>query len=80
MAERLPKQLPPDPEGQNDDRAEWADAAIAAFRAVTGTDLEDAVSDLIADLMHWCDRHDISFSEELYRGQYHYRCETTADE
>src|SRR5579863_5577143 len=53
--------LPPDPEEMNDARSDWAAAAIDAFRDETGTDLEDAVSDLLADLMHWCGRNGQSF-------------------
>jgi hypothetical protein len=44
--------LPPDPDGKNDDRAIWAGLAIAVFQEVTGTDAEDALSDLLADLRH----------------------------
>lgn len=42
--------LPPDPEGENDNRAEWAHRAILAFESATGTDREDALCDLLADL------------------------------
>lgn len=52
--------LPPDPDGQNDDRAKWADAAITAFRRETGSDDDTILSDLLADLMHWSDRITIS--------------------
>jgi hypothetical protein len=72
--------LPPDPEGMNDNRSAWADEAIAVFILATGTDLEDAVSDLIADLGHWCDRHGISFDEELRRARFHYDAETLDDD
>lgn len=71
--------LPPDPEGMNDRRSAWADEAITAFMLATGTDLEDAVSDLIADLGHWCDRHDIDFDRELARAAFHYEAETLDD-
>ncbi len=71
--------LPPDPEGMNDNRAAWAGEALAVFMLATGTDLEDAVSDLIADLMHWCDRHGIAFDEELARAATHYEAETLDD-
>jgi hypothetical protein len=52
----MPKKLPPDPENMNDDRASWAEVALQAFMDETGTDPEDAISDLIADLKHLCDR------------------------
>lgn len=72
------KTLPPDPEDMNEERSRWAEAAILEFQQQTGTDLEDAVSDLLADLMHWCDRHGSDFDHELQRARYHYDEETEA--
>ena len=69
--------LPPDPERMNEKRALWADGALRAFRNLTGTDFEDAVSDLMADLMHWCDRNGMTFANELRRARYHYEEETS---
>jgi hypothetical protein len=71
-----PKTVPPDPEELNDNRAEWAEAALLEFKSQTGTDTEDAVSDLLADLMHWCDRNAQDFDHELSRARNHYECET----
>jgi hypothetical protein len=68
--------LPPDPEAMNDSRAGWAAAAIGVFRDETGADFEDAVCDLLADLMHWCDRNGQSFAAELSRARSHYEAET----
>jgi hypothetical protein len=48
--------LPPDPEGMNDNRARWADNVLEMFQRLTGTDFEDVLSDMLVDLMHWCDR------------------------
>ena len=70
--------LPLDPESLNTDRALWAAIALEAFRRETGADLTDAVSDLLADLMHWCDRFGQEFPEELRRARYHYAEETKA--
>jgi hypothetical protein len=72
--------LPPDPEGMNDRRATWAAGAVAGFRSATGTDEEDAVCDLLADLMHWCDRSGQGFGRELARATDHYQAETLGDE
>ena len=72
------KPLPPDPERLNRNRARWAAAALAEFRRQTGADLEDAVSDLLADLMHWCDRLGQEFPQELRRALHHYEEETGA--
>lgn len=74
-----PAPLPPDADGMNFDRASWADKAISAFRAATGTDREDALSDLLADLMHWADRAGYGFDEALDRARSHYEAETARD-
>jgi hypothetical protein len=69
--------LPPDPERMNDDRAGWAGLAIAAFKDATGTDDEDMLCDLLADLMHWADRAQYDFEAALTGGRDHYEEETT---
>lgn len=48
--------LPPDPERMNDHRAAWAEEALDAFAACTGTDGYDTVPDLLCDIMHFMDR------------------------
>ena len=68
--------LPPDPDGQNNDRAKWAQVAIDAFQAETGTDECDALGDLLADLMHLSDRTGTSFDFMLNRARGHYQTET----
>ena len=70
---------PQDPEELNDDRALWAETALAAFVEQTGCDREDALPDLLCDLMHWCDRTGVSFAEQLTRAEWHYRVEATAE-
>ena len=69
----------------NDERASWAETALLAFAHRTGMareivgDKEDAffiVSDLLADLGHWCDRHQVSLAEALAHAAKHYRAET----
>lgn len=69
--------LPPDPDGQNNDRAVWAESAVIAFEATTGVDSEDALSDLLADLMHWAYRNDRDFAEELAGAYSNYEAETS---
>jgi hypothetical protein len=73
---KRPGIIPPDPDRENDDRSKWAEAAVREFVLTTGADLCDAVSDLLADIMHWCDRHDIDFDHELERAKGHYHDET----
>lgn len=71
--------LPPDPDGMNDKRADWAESALVTFRHKTGTDREDGICDLVADLMHWCDRYGQDFNTELLRGSGHYEAETRSE-
>ena len=71
--------LPPDPEEMNDSRAEWAENAIQGFMEETGVDLPDATSDLLDDIMHFCDRMGFDFEAELARARNHYQEETSVD-
>jgi hypothetical protein len=71
-------ELPPDPECMNSDRSVWAAAAVAAFQKATNTDAEDTLSDLLCDLMHWCDRNQHDFDAELERARNNYVAETMA--
>lgn len=76
----MPKRrLPPDPEQMNDDRANLAASAIGLFQQITKTDDEDAIADLLADLMHWMDRHAplTTFAAEVDRARRMYREETS---
>jgi hypothetical protein len=81
--------IPPDAaanEGaSNDDRALWAEAALLAFAQRTGLakeivgDKEDPffiISDLLADLAHWCDRHEVDLPAALIHAAQHYGAET----
>jgi hypothetical protein len=72
--------LPPDPEAMNNDRSEWAAAALRHFQCTTGTDFEDALADLLGDLMHWCDRNAVHFDDELSRARMHYEAETMSED
>jgi hypothetical protein len=72
--------LPLDPEEMNDERAEWAQDALFKFQERTGTEDGDAVSDLLSDLMHLCDRQPITleaFEAALERARENYQAETT---
>lgn len=72
--------IPPDPDGQNKDRSDWAEIALEKFMYVTRCDRYDAVADLLCDLRHWCDRNGMSFMEEFGRAMGHYKEETTEEE
>ena len=74
----MTQNLPPDPDNMNDARADWAGAALSAFMQETGTDEEDALGDLLADLMHWADRNGYEFDAALDRARGHYEAEIIA--
>jgi hypothetical protein len=76
----MTKRLPPDPENMNADRAEWAAAALRYFQCATGADYDDALGDLLCDLMHWSDRNDFHFEAALSRARMHYEAETAPDQ
>jgi hypothetical protein len=71
--------LPPDPDGMNDDRSAWAGSALALFMHVTGTEEADALGDLLADLMHWADRKGYDFDAALHCARSHYEAETAEE-
>jgi hypothetical protein len=77
MSAKKKVKLPPDPEEMNDERADWAEAALGAFQEETGTDDGDAIGDLLSNLMHWCDRNNADFAAEVRRGYFHYYEETS---
>lgn len=71
------------------DRVTWAEVAVANFARAAdsagdlSTDSETVLTDLLADLMHWCDaqncrprvkRH-IEFESALARARKHYKKE-----
>jgi hypothetical protein len=72
--------LPNDPQERNDERALWAQIALAAFVAETSTDESNALVEFLACVMHWCDRSGESFEAHLERARSLYREETNATE
>lgn len=69
-------QLPPDPEGMNDQRAEWAEDCLSHFMGLTNCEREEAPGDLIANIMHWCDRNGMEFDSVVTGARMHYEAET----
>lgn len=63
-------------------RAVWASKSIKFFMELTGTDEEDAVSDFLCDLMHYCEsrKEGADFTDELARATAHFDYELTEDE
>jgi hypothetical protein len=86
MTDPISKDAPADDDGPtNEDRAQWAEVALLAFGRRTGTvkdhvgDNEDPfliLSDLLADLAHWCDRHGVDLPAALVHATRHYHTET----
>ena len=65
------------PRWWNGKRAGWARIALDTFRADTGTDEEDALCDLLCDLMHLADFEGWDFENEHRRALTHYEAEQT---
>ena len=63
----------------NTDRANRAFYAIAHRIHATGADTDDAVTDLLADLMHFCNQCGIDFDDQLSRATDHYAEEREYD-
>ena len=51
---------------------------FAALRLIHASDYEAALTDLLCDLMHWCDRNDLDFDDQLSRARRYYDEETTS--
>ena len=73
--------LPPDPEGDNDQRATSATKAVKAYQKACQVETENAVADLLVDLMHLCDRVPRlgNFDAQLLRAYDNYEEETATD-
>ena len=56
----------------NEQRSELADRTLRVFMQYSGCDGETALTDLLADLMHWCDEQGLDFETELNRADEHY--------
>lgn len=71
------KWFPPDPDEYNQQRADYAMGALDAFAKITGAGPDEALPDLLANLMHWCNRNDQNFSDALEQARGYYHEETT---
>ena len=72
--------LSTNPQERNDERALWAQVALAAFVAETSTDESNALVEFLVGVMHWCDRSGESFEAHLERARSWYSEETNAAE
>lgn len=60
----------------NRQRVDLAREALKPFLVSQGpADREDAVTDLVTNLMHYCNRHRIRFRDCARRAKDHYRAE-----
>lgn len=76
-------------EPDNSDRAHWAENALAVFTVETycgrrphnleRDDLETAVGDLIADLLHYANRKGFDSAEILRSATFHFEAELTEE-
>ena len=82
---RFTPRLPPDPDGLNSRRAQAAEVGLLAFardfgetddRDELGALNEQAISDLLANLAHYCDRKGLSFQSCLEVARENYAAET----
>lgn len=85
MKTRVPPDATADEDVTNDERASWAEVGLLAFGQRTGMaheavgDDEDPfliVSDLLADLAHWCDRNGVDMQAAIRHATKHYQTET----
>ena len=61
-------------------RAAWADHAVQPFQIDSGTDREDAIADLLYDLMHLADEEEDDFENMLATARQNYEGEVMDDE
>jgi hypothetical protein len=65
----------------NDQRAQWARVALDAFARQTGQSIDlpdgdiEVFGDLLCDLHHWADAHDVLWDEALDLAEMHYEAE-----
>lgn len=60
-------------------RAERGEELVSLYESLTKTDREDALGDLLCDLMHWAKENKIDFEASLACGIEHHEFETTEE-
>lgn len=74
-----PEELPPDPEGMNDQRAAAGESALIYFADKHGERAggeEQNLAELLVDLAHYCDRNSLNLAAIWERAATHYNEET----
>ncbi len=88
MTDLIPPDATADDSPTNAERASWAEVALRAFGRRTGTvgkkvgDDEAPyliITDLLADLAHWCDRNDVDLPSALASAARYYQEETAGE-
>lgn len=59
----------------NGRRVQWADLVLLNFCRDSGGHIDDALPDLLADLMHWCRNEGRDFEQALDRARMHFEAE-----
>jgi hypothetical protein len=68
-------------EVSNERRAQWARTALESFARQTGQSIDlpdgdaEVIGDLLCDLHHWADAHDVLWDQAMARGEMHYEAE-----
>jgi hypothetical protein len=63
----------------NSERSDRANEALKKYGKLVGEDhfADECLTDLLCDLMHWCDRHQTEFDNCLRVGRMHYEAEVS---
>lgn len=69
--------LPPDPDSRNEARSEFGAAALQA--GCEEPETEYGLTDVLANLAHYCDRNDLNLAEEISRAEIAYDAETSGE-
>jgi hypothetical protein len=64
----------------NERRAKWADKALTSFQRETLCDREDALPDLLCDLMHLANQEGWDFDKALHRARSNHEAEVAEPE
>ena len=63
----------------NGKRAARAHTMVERYEQLSDSKPGDVITDLLADLMHWCHREGTNFDEVLKTAQMHYLAETDGE-
>lgn len=72
----IPKAGPSDTDGLNNEHTKAGRDVVDRYIKRTGVDKEDALCDLLCDLLHYADQYGYDFAHELRRACDHFEAET----